>query len=288
MSLLNKISPVLLSFLSDKAYSVVQYVYKQRRFPDLKNPRTFNEKIQWLKLNCRDPRLTSLVDKYEVRRYVESKVGAKHLIPLLGVYENPSEIEFHKLPARFVLKATHGSGWNILCRDQAQLDVPAARITMTKWQATNFYRVGREWAYLAVPPRILCEEMITDAHDNPPPDYKFFCFHGKPCFIQVDLDRFSGHRRNMYDSEWQLLPLEFEYPSEPNQVPPPANLSEMLQIAARLSEDFPFVRVDLYSVLGKVYFGELTFYPEKGVGRFRPAAYDRVVGDCLDLSKVLR
>jgi hypothetical protein len=262
---------------------VIQFAYKQRHLPNLKCPKTFNEKIQVLKLTCRDPRLPTLVDKHAVRGFVASRIGAEFLIPLIGCYQNASEIDFNSLPEQFALKANHGSGWNIICMDKSELDWPAAVDKMDRWLRMNFHRIGREWAYCSVPRRIVCEELITDENGNLPNDYKFFCFDGVPRFIQVDLDRFSGHSRNLYDTDWKLLPLEFEYPAGPKDHSAPSNLREMLQIAAKLSAGFPFVRVDLYSETGRTYFGEMTFYPEKGLGRFRPRSYDRIFGDFLDL-----
>ena len=284
MSLANSIAPRLLPWINDEMFTKIQFLYKQKRWLNLDVPRTFNEKIQWLKLRHRDPRLTRLVDKYAVRDFVRERIGEDYLIPLLGVYEHADDILFKQLPARFAIKATHGSGWNLLCFDKDQYDWELAQRKIAHWLNLNFFQVGREWAYREVPPRIICEELIDDGNGQSPPDYKFFCFHGEPQLIQVDLNRFSGHQRNLYDTQWNLMPVEFEYPVGNPEPRAPANIGEMMDVAKLLSDGFPFVRVDLYSTQGKIYFGEMTFFPEKGVGRFRPYRFDEEFGRHLDLS----
>jgi len=283
MSLANRIALGLLPWIDDEIFTKIQYLYKQRRWLNLDLPQTFNEKIQWLKLRHHDPRLTNLVDKYAVRDFVHERIGEEYLIPLVGVYEHADDIPFDQLPARFVIKATHGSGWTLLCFDRNHYDWEQAKKRIAHWLSSNFFRVGREWAYRDVPPRVVCEEMIDDGSGQPPPDYKIFCFHGEPRLIQVDLNRFSGHRRNLYDTQWNLLPTEFEYPVGDPELAAPPNLGKMLNVAKLLSASFPFVRVDLYSTPRGVYFGEMTFFPEKGVGRFRPYRFDEEFGRHLDL-----
>ena len=283
MSLASKLGPLLLRSLSDEAFTRVQFAYCLRRWPDLANPRSLSEKIQWLKLNHRDPLLPRCVDKYLARKYVAQTVSEDILVPLIGVYESVDEVLFEDLPDAFVLKATHGSGWNLLCRSKAVFDVEQARQAMASWLSSNFHGVGREWAYREIQPRIVCEEFLREDDGEPPTDYKLFCFHGEPEFIQADFDRFQSHRRNLYDTEWNLLPCTLEYPGDPRNHEAPALLGEMLEVARKLSRHFPFVRVDLYATGSQVYFGELTFYPGKGVERFSPVEYDRKFGDLLSL-----
>jgi hypothetical protein len=204
------------------------------------------------------------------------------------VYESPEQIPYDTLPDRFVLKVTHGSGWTILCRDKSEFDRNFAAERLSRWLQTNFFDVGREWAYREIKPRIVCEQFISDDGTNPPLDYKIFCFHGEPKYIQVDYHRFTAHTRNIYDLDWRQLPCRFEYPNEKRLHEPPKVLPELIAMARRLSSEFPFVRVDLYVVGSRIFFGELTFYPEKGVGRFRPREYDYVFGSHIDLSKLAR
>ncbi|HEY8962053.1 MAG TPA: ATP-grasp fold amidoligase family protein [Luteolibacter sp.] len=286
MSFVSAVASKGLGFLPDRLFVALQYWKHFGRFPRLANPVTLNEKLQWSKLHVRDPRLPKCVDKYLVREFVGNILDESYLIPLVGVYEDPSQIRYEDLPDQFVLKATHGSGWNLICHSKATFDSEAANQKMRKWLRTNFYPVGREWAYNHPTPRIVCEAFISDASGEPPVDYKFFCFHGEPKFIQVDYSRFSGHRRNLYTPEWELLPCSLEYPNEKNPPPAPRNLSQLLKVAAKLAAGFAFVRVDLYAVEDRIYFGELTFYPGKGVERFHPAVYDERFGALLDLSKV--
>ena len=284
MSLANRIALRLLPWVDDELFTKIQFLYKQRHWLNLDVPQTLNEKIQWLKLRHRDPQLPKLVDKYAVRNFVRERIGEDHLIPLLGVYEHADDIPFEQLPPRFVIKATHGSGWNLLCFDKDQYDWELAKRKIAHWLSMNFFQVGREWAYRDVPPRVVCEVMIDDGNGQPPPDDKIFCFHGEPLLIQVDLDRFGKHRRNLYDTQWNLLPVEFEYPLGNPGLATPENIGKMIDVAKVLSADFPFVRVDLYSTHSRVYFGEMTFFPEKGVGRFRPYRFDEEFGRHLDLS----
>jgi len=283
MSIANKLAPLILGPFSDRTYTIIQFLYKLKKFPNLTDPQTFSEKIQWLKLHQRDPLLPRCVDKYLARDYVAEKVSDDILVPLIDVYEDADEVKFDELPESFVLKATHGSGWNIICRSKSDLDFSESRTTMSNWLNRNFFDVGREWAYREIQPRVVCETFLKEADGEPPTDYKFFCFGGEPCFIQADFDRFQGHRRNLYDTDWNLLPCSLEYETDPNPHPAPALLTELLEVARKLSEDFPFVRVDLYANDGKVYFGELTFYPGKGVERFSPESFDREFGALLEL-----
>lgn len=282
---LNSLAQTLLAPVSDAWFGRLQYLKCQGCFPNLRHPRTFNEKIQWLKAHHHDPLLKECADKFTVRQYVKDRVGAEHLIPLIAVYDHPSAINFGTLPQRFVLKASHGSGWNILCRDISTLDIAKTRSQLEKWSGMNFYKVGREWCYDGLVPRIVCEEFMADSNDAPPWDYKFFCYHGTPHFVQVDHARFSHHTRSIYDVGWNRIPCQLEYALEPHDCPRPETLPIMLDIAAQLSRPFPFVRVDLYELDRHVLFGELTFYPGKGVERFTPRSYDLLFGNPLKLEE---
>lgn len=283
---LNQFAQYALWPLSDKWFSVLQYFKNQKRLLNLKRPKTFNEKIQWLKIYYRNPLLRTCVDKYTVREFVSQKIGNEYLVPLINVYSTAEEINFCELPNQFVLKATHGSGWNIICRDASSLDKFETYRKLNQWLHCNFYWVGREWPYDKLTPRIICEKLLLNSHGESPWDYKIFCFHGQPHYIQVDYGRFTNHSRAFYDLEWKRIPCKLEYSYAPVDTAAPLKLREMLEIAKILSQSFPFVRVDLYEVENRIYFGELTFYPGKGVERFEPRNYDNIFGQWLVLEEV--
>ena len=274
----------VLAGLSDKTFSQIQYCLHQRRPLNLLPPRSFNEKIQWLKLYDRNPLVQICASKLLARDYVLKNYGPEILVPLVGVYESVGEIRFEDLPKRFVCKASHGSGWNIVATDKDKLNWSVESQKLKRWMATDFFKIGREWAYKDSPRKILIEHFLDGLDGQSPYDYKIFCFNGKPGFVQVDTDRFSEHRRSFYDLNWQQLPFGLEYPIESKALPRPMGLDKMIEIAKKLSNQFPFVRCDLYDCKGNVYFGELTFYPGKGTERFNPHKADNDVGAMLSLS----
>jgi hypothetical protein len=279
-----KVGRKVLGGLSDKAFSSIQFLIHQGHLPNLKAPKSFNEKIQWLKLNYRDPLIQKCANKLLAREYVRNCCGPEILVPLVGCYESVEEIKFEDLPRRFVCKASHGSGWNIVATDKDKLNWAVESQKMKKWMATDFSAIGREWAYKDSPRKILIEHFLDGPDGQSPYDYKIFCFNGNPRFVQVDTDRFSGHRRSFYDLNWLQLHFGLEYPIENRVLPRPMGLDKMVEIAKKLSKQFPFVRCDLYDCIGNVYFGELTFYPGKGTERFNPHKADHAVGGLLTLS----
>ncbi|WP_171025889.1 ATP-grasp fold amidoligase family protein [Clostridium sp. BSD2780061688st1 E8] len=253
---------------------------------DLENPQTYNEKLQWMKVYWRDERVPICVDKYRVREYVKAK-GLEHiLIDLIGVYERVSQIDFDTLPQKFVLKANHGSGWNILCEDKDKLDRRATRLLLDRWLHDNYYYHGYEWVYKDIRPAIVCEAFLEDTSEGGLKDYKIFCFDGAPRLIQVDIDRAQNHRRNIYDLNWNYVPVSIKYPTDPGfKVEKPSRLEEMLDYARVLSQDFPHVRVDFYQHEERVYFGELTFIHGSGYEKFTPPEYGKQLGDWFTLPK---
>jgi len=256
------------------------------REPDLDDPRTFNEKILWLNLRWRDPRIIPLSDKVAVRTFVRDVVGEEHLVPLIGVYDDPDEMDLEAFPDSFIVKAAHACGWNLVVRDRARLDWPAARRELRRWVTRSWYPLYREWQYRDIPHRLLVERLLLDRHGRVPADYKFFCFRGAEglrTIIQVDEDRFGDLRRTYFDEDWNRLPVTIFVPAAEGPVPPPERLDEMLGMAARLSEGFCFARVDLYCLQEAVYFGELTFTPTAGMGPYEPPEWDRKMGDLFDL-----
>jgi hypothetical protein len=250
---------------------------------DLKNPKTFNEKINWLKLNYRNPICSQLADKYEVRKYVSHRIGEKYLIPNLGVYDNYNEICFENLPNRFALKCTHDSGNVIVCKDKKDFDYMAAKAKINKSLKTNYFIWSREWPYKTINPRIVADQYIEE-ESGQLTDYKFFCFEGEIKLVQVDYDRFTGHKRHLYTPDWQIIRAAIDFPVDYNRIiAKPKTLDLMLDLASKLSEGFPFIRVDLYSVDDRVYFGELTFFPDGGLGKFNPTEFNYEMGSWINL-----
>lgn len=270
-------------FLSDRLFVQLQFYLHLGMLPNLDNPRSFSEKLQWLKLRYRNALWPALSDKYLVREFVASRIGDTYLTPLLGVWDTVDQIDQDDLPDSFVLKPTHGSGWIVLCGDRSEFDWDDARRKLRRWMRRNFFYHCREWVYKDLTPRIVCEAMLLDEDGNVPRDYKFFCFDGQPRYIQVDIDRFGWHHRHIYDTDWRKIPMELEYPGSPGTVPPPPTLPLMLDLAGRLSAEIPFCRVDFYSWGKDVRFGEITFFPGAGIEDFRPRHMDLEFGRLLRL-----
>lgn len=271
--------------LSDREFVMRQFRAVYGRDPDLASPAIFDEKIQWYKLNYRRPLMTDLTDKFKVRNYVEER-GLGHLLnELHGVYDRPEEIPFADLPTRFVLKANHGCKWNIICKNKPELDWEAAKRQLAEWLEMNYFDYGREWAYKDIQPRIICERYLENAEFGELVDYKFYCYDGVPKVVFVCCGRFSpgGVRYDAYDMDWEPIPVSKGKPAARLDLARPSEFNEMRDIAHTLSEGFPFLRVDLYSVEGRIYFGELTFYPDNGIVPFSPAQFNRYFGDLFKL-----
>lgn len=252
---------------------------------NLENPKTFNEKLQWLKLHDRNPLYTTLVDKAEVKPWVAERIGSDHIVPTLGVWDSFEEIDFDLLPDRFVLKCTHDSGGLVICRDKNTFDVEKAKSKIKRSQSRNFYWSGREWPYKNVKPRILAEEYLESAETKSDlTDYKIMCFGGRArCEFTYTGRAGDDLRVDFFDTEWNHLPFIRRYPNA--DVPPeaPSRLGDMLVMAERLAEDTPFVRADFYEVSGELYFGELTFYPGSGMEEFSPERWDDELGSWIEL-----
>jgi hypothetical protein len=236
---------------------------------DLHNPKTFNEKLQWLKLYNRKEEYTILVDKYKVRDFIAHTIGDEHLIPLLGVWENADDIDFTLLPDRFVLKCNHNSGLGMyICDGKSQIDTIQVRRDLNKGLKQNYYLTGREWPYKNVPRRIIAEKYMTDNMTSESlTDYKFFCFNGYVDCVMVAIDRHLGDPLfYFFDEEWRLLRLNMlgKKAADDFTLPKPKCIEEMFKIASKLSEGLPFARIDLYECNRRVYFGEITFFPQSG------------------------
>ena len=263
----------LLRFLPDAIMLKLQYRVKLGRSLNLHNPVRFTEKIQWYKINYRNPIMHQCVDKYKVREYVKSKGLESTLVPLYAHYDSIDQVEWDKLPDQFVAKTQNGGGGLnvVVCTDKSKLDISEITQKLQCKKKKSRYG-GREWAYYGSEPGIVIEKLLVN-DENPEAgvnDYKFFCYAGRPEFIIVDVDRYIGHKRNFYDLQWNDLHITSDCPAANREIKKPDNLKEMIRIAGILSEDFPYVRVDLYSVSGKVYFGELTFYPWSGYVQYTP------------------
>ena len=266
-------------FLPDSIMISLQYRILLGRWPDLKNPKRFSEWIQWYKINCRDLKMLQCVDKYEVRDYVENKGCGKYLNDLYQICDNAEEIDFEKIPQKFVIKTTSGGGGDnvLIIKDKSTLNIQKTIEIVNSWLYKNYSDTSREWAYseAAAHPRIIVEEYLQN-NDNSLDDYKFFCFNGKCQYFKVDFNRYSNHQANYYSREFSLLHVTEEgFTPDPNyHLLKSEDLNAMIRVAEKLASDFNFVRVDLYNVNGKIVFGELTFYPGSGYGKFTPDSYD--------------
>lgn len=260
------------------------YTVKTGDIFDLDHPISFNQKIQWLKIYDCQPIKTILADKYLAREWIADKIGAEYLIPLLGVWDDFDSIDFDSLPDKFVLKTNHGSGWNAVVTDKSQFDKVAYKQKFDKWMTSNFgFETGFELQYRDIEPKILAEQFL-DNGDNELFDYRFFCFNGEPRSVWVDVGSGTqNHRRDLYDMSWQLMPILVNYPNLPERKPCPQNFELMKRLARTLSEGFALVRVDFYEVDGKVYFGEMTFTPQSGIGRWDPPIANKIFGDMIEL-----
>ncbi len=265
----------------------VKNEYKKRtgKSLNLKSPKKFSEKVQWLKLNYKNPILTKMADKVESKTIVEEKVGQEYVIPSYKVYRSANEIKHSDLPNQFALKATHGSGWNIIKTDKDDITEKEIQEYFRFWLKKSYYNGSKEWAYKNIQPRVVCEELIFNDDGSLPEDYKVYCFHGVPTYIQIDHGRFQNHTRSFYDTEWNKMPFSIGYPLEKEVAERPVNFQKMLEIATKLSDTLPFLRVDMYNTNGKIFVGELTCYPGNGLEKFSDEKWDTILGEKLNLPK---
>lgn len=279
----------LLNWMPDERYIKLQFRLVMGYWPNLKNPQTFNEKLQWLKLYDRNPLYTTLVDKYAVRQYIAEKIGEEYLIPLVGgPWKNAEEIDFDALPEQFVLKCNHDSGGVIVCKDKSRLDVEAAKALLNKRLNINFYYASREWPYKNVEPCIIAEKYMVDESGEDLRDYKWHCFNGVPRFLLIATDRTAADvptKYTFFDMDYSMLPFYRGGPHADKSIPKPGTFDKMKQLAELLSADFPHLRVDMYDINGKVYFGELTLYPGSGKMPFDPPVWDETIGGWLTLPR---
>lgn len=285
-----KIIHLCAPYLSDKLYLKLLFRHNVGYKLNLDNPKTYNEKLQWLKLNDIHPEYTRMVDKVEAKEYVASIIGEKYIIPTLGVYNHVDDIDFDKLPQQFVLKCTHDSGGIIVCKDKSQLNIEQAKSKLKKGWRQNYFKYNREYPYCDVKPRIIAEVYMEDESGYELKDYKFFCFNGEPLFFKIDFDRQKNHRANYYDLEMNIQEFgEKNFPPNPSiKFLKPANFDKMISIARQLALNIPFVRIDLYNVNGNIYFGEITFFPASGMGKFTPEEWDYKLGEMIKLPQQIK
>lgn len=273
--------------MPDREYLSRMYKIQFGAELDLENPKTFNEKLQWLKLYDRNPLYTVMVDKAAVKDYVADLIGKEYIIPTIGVWEKAEEIDFAALPEKFAIKCNHNSGLGMcICKDKAKLDFEKVKKGLRKGLKENYYLSGREWPYRDVPRRIVAEEYLENSEAGGLTDYKIHCFGGKAKFILICRDRFakSGLTEDFYTPEWERMPLKRpKIPNAKDLLPKPEKLDEMIALAEKLSSGIPFLRVDFYFVEGKIYFSELTFFPASGFSKFDPPEWDETFGSWLKL-----
>lgn len=274
-----------LNFLSDKLFLKLSYRARMDKKLNLENPRTFTEKLQWLKLFDRNPLYTELVDKYAVRSYVKETIGKAYLIDLLGVWSEVDDIDFSALPKQFVLKTTHGSGGVVICEDKSKLDIEKTKSILNKSLESNYYWRTREWPYKNIEPKIICEEYINFGSKSELKDYKFMCFNGQPKIIQVMSNRQGGtFDLNHYNLDWKAIDIKRKNISKNiKEIKKPNKLDEMIEVCKKLSKDCPFVRIDLYYVQNEIYFGEITFFPVAGFMDFENEEDDLYLGNLISL-----
>lgn len=274
--------------MPDEQYLKLKYKSIFGKELNLDNPQTFNEKLQWLKLHNRKPEYTIVVDKYLSKQYVADKIGAEYVVPLLGVWDDPDEIDFDALPDQFVLKCSHNSGVGMcICKDKSKLDIKKVREELRNGLKEDYYLKSREWPYKNVPRKIIAEQYLLEnrieGREECLTDYKFFCFDGKPKVAYISKDNALHPTTDFFDMEFDRLDLKMKDP--PSECPPqkPAEFDEMKKIAEVLSCDVPHLRVDFYDISGKLYVGELTFYHNGGFGRVSPEKWDKTLGDWIKI-----
>lgn len=280
-------------WLPDSVYLKIMYRLKMRHKLNLRNPTTFSEKLQWLKLYDRRSEYTTMVDKYAVKEYVSSIIGGEYVIPTLGVWDKPEDIDWDSLPDKFVLKTTHGGGSSgvVICRDKTSFNREKAMSMLKESMKQNIYGFSKEWPYKNVPRRVLAEQYIEPhPNTNDLPDYKWYCFNGEPKYCQVIQNRSTEETIDFFDTVWKhqdfigVLPYNGSDFANAKVCPSrPSDLDAQIRIAKILAKDYPFSRIDLYSLFDKTYFGEITFYPASGFGSFEPAESDKMLSQMIQL-----
>lgn len=279
------LATTILKFLPDRQYLKLLYKYRMNKKLDLKNPKALSEKIQWLKLYDRKDIYTTMVDKHDAKLFISEKVGSEYVIPTIGVWDSFDEIDFDKLPEKFVIKTTHDSGSVFICQNKNEFDLTKVKEALNKSLKRNYYYNCREWPYKNVKPRIIVEEFVEDLSELV--EYKVFCFNGKAKMVLVCKGKaHSDERTNDYcDLDLNRLPFTVLYPNSKSDLPRPKELDKMIELSEKLSENVPFLRNDFYLSNGKIYVGELTFFHNAGTKKFEPEEWDYKLGEWLELPK---
>lgn len=276
-----------LNSLSDRAYLSIMYRAAFGKKLNWRDPRTYNEKLQWLKLHDRNPRYCTMVDKFEAKQYAAEKIGPAYIVPALGgPWDSFDEIDFDSLPDQFVLKTTHDCGGVVICKDKASFDVQSARQFIERHLKRKYYLHCREWVYKDIKPRIFAEKYLSDLEMDDLKDYKFFCFNGVPKLMFIASERQSQDQEtkfDFFDMDFNHLPIVNGHPNSPHPIACPVNFERMKELAAILSEGVPQLRVDFYESNGKLYLGELTFFHWGGFVPFEPEEWDETLGSWIEL-----
>lgn len=273
-------------WMSDKSYLQMLYLIKMKKKLNLNNPQTFNEKLQWLKLNDRKEIYTKMVDKYEAKQFVAEKIGKEYIIPTLGIYNKFNEINFDNLPNQFVIKCTHDSGGVVIVKDKKNFNIKQAKKKINKCLKQNFYKVGREWPYKNIKPRIIIEKYMEDKNDKNIKDYKFFCFNGRPelMYISEGLENHKTASMSFFDMNFELSSCKRkDYKLLDGKIAKPKNFNKMKELSKILSYGIPHLRVDFYEINGKIYFGELTFTTCSGFIPFEDESWDYKLGESIKI-----
>ncbi len=281
--LLKKIKYAL-RFLPDKLYLQIYYFAQFKKFINFKNPKTYNEKLNWLKINDRNPEYTKMVDKYEAKRYVSNIIGEEYIIPTIGIWDKFDEIDFDRMPNQFVLKCTHDSEGLVIVKDKSKLNITKAKEKIEEAMKYNFFYIGREYPYKNIKPRIIAEPYMEDEKYHELRDYKFFCFDGEPRIMFIATDRDKGETKfDYYDINFNHLDIIQHYPNSKEKIEKPYNYEKMIELSKKLSKGLKHVRIDFYEVNGKMYFGEITFYHFSGLQPFNKIEWDITFGNWLKL-----
>ena len=276
-----------LNFVNDEKYLKILYRIETHKRLNLDNPITFNEKLQWLKLNNRKDIYTTMVDKYEAKEYIGKIIGFEYIVPTLGVYNKFDDIDFNKLPNQFVIKCTHNSGGVFIVEDKKKFDYKKSRKMINKYMKNNFYNGQREWPYKNIKPRIIVEPFLKNKNNDKLIEYKIFCFNGTPKIIDVCYnDKFKKRYNDFYDEKFNRLYFSCTNKNSNNIIKKPLRFEEMIKISRVLSKNVPFLRVDFLLIDNKIKVGELTFFHYSGHGKFVPEEWDRKLGEYLDISKI--
>ena len=275
--------------MSDQKFLDLCFDYYLGKKINWKNPQTYNEKLQWLKIYDRQDSYTKMLDKYEAKEYVKNIIGEEYIITTIGIYDKFENIDFEKLPQQFVMKCTHDSGGLVICKDKSKLNLKEAKRKINQCLKVNYFNCWKEWPYKNVKPRIIIEKYMTNDDSDGINDYKFFCFNGKVKLLFIATDRVNENEEtkfDFYDENFNHLPIKNGHPNA--LVPPskPLNFEKMKELAEILSKDIPHLRVDFYEINGKIYFGELTFSHWAGMVPFEPEEYDLILGNWIDISNI--